>query len=718
MKWTLLILFAASFLFPLSGYSQTAGEIDQILKHTDVEGLKKFRAETNARYIQRQKLLKEFARRYEWPAKIGVNGRAKILFDISPDRKPIYIEPLDSDATITVKSNELYTGGGLALSLHGEGMTAAVFDVGPIMTSHTAFENRATIKDGIFYTSGSSSHPTRVAGQIIASSAYHNDTTYNGTTWGKAMGIAFKANVHGYTTLNHITKANSAAGAGLLASNHSYGTNATNGTIPASFYGPDTRDFDNIMQLAPYYLSIWACGNNNNATAYDRLSDFATTKNGLSVANVLDIANYTGPGDVQRTSSSRGPSDDYRIKPDIAAPGSKQRVLEADATNSNTYAVDAGTSFSAPIVTGAILLFQQHYKNLNGHFMRAATAKGVALHTTFEAGPNPGPDISYGWGLLNTERAVNAITNNGGTALITEETLQNGNSFSRELVASGNEPLMVTISWTDIKGTAVSDNDRTPQLVNDLDSRLQANASTFYPWKLDTANVDGPALRGDNRRDNIERVEISNPVAGQVYTLTVNHKGSLSGGSQNFSVIVTGLEECVATRTISASVNAASTDHQQASSAIIAQNVINKKGEAIYHAGDEVVFNNGFSAADSTLFTAYIEGCTNEYQLRKGAVERYVVTYNSVAPTKPVAEIELSENAVYPNPGNGIFKIKLNAATSGKVQILASDGTAIFNQTFMAQSELEADIKTAAPGVYVLRVFSEDKVLTKKIIKK
>lgn len=704
-------------MFPAVGYSQTSAEIDQILKHTDTEGLKKFGMEANARYVQRQKLLRELAKRHEWPAKIGINGRAKILFDVSPDRKPIYIEPLDSDAAITVRSNELYTGGGLGLNLHGEGMTAAVFDVGPIMTWHTAFENRATVKDGGLYTSGTS-HATSVAGQIVASSAYHNDTTYNGTTWGKAMGIAFKANLHGYTNSDHITKATTAAGAGLLVSNHSYGTNATNGTIPASFYSETTRDFDNIMRLAPYYLSVWACGNNNNATAYDRLSDFATTKNGLSVANVSDIVNYTGPGDVQRTSSSRGPSDDYRIKPDIAAPGSKQRVLEADATNFNLYSVDAGTSFSAPIVTGAILLFQQHYKNLNGHFMRAATAKGVALHTTLEAGPYPGPDISYGWGLMNTERAVNAITNNGGTALITEESLQNGGSFSRELVASGTEPLMVTISWTDIKGTERSDNDRTPQLVNDLDSRLTANTSTFFPWKLDTANVTGPALQGDNRRDNVERIEISNPTAGGVYTLTVNHKGSLVGGAQNFSIIVTGLEECVTSRTILSPVNTSSIDHQQASSIIIAQNAISKNGEAVYHAGNEVLLNDGFASVDSSMFSAYIEGCTDDYQLRKGVIERDVVTYNNVAPAKPLAEVELSENAVYPNPGNGVFKVRLNATPSGKVQIVTSDGTAIFNQPFKAQSEMEVDIKTAAPGTYVLRVFSDDKVLTKKIIKK
>jgi serine protease AprX len=49
---------------------------------------------------------------------------------------------------------------------------------------------------------------------------------------------------------------------------------------------------------------------------------------------------------------------------------------------------------------------------------------------------------------------------------------------------------------------------------------------------------------------------------------------------------------------------------------------------------------------------------------------------------------------------------------------VTSDGTAIFNQPFMTQSEIEVDIKTAKPGVYVLRVVSEDKVLTKKIIKK
>ena len=38
-----------------------------------------------------------------------------------------------------------------------------------------------------------------------------------------------------------------------------------------------------------------------------------------------------------------------------------------------------------------------------------------------------------------------------------------------------------------------------------------------------------------------EKIEIQNPT-GQ-YTITVSHKGNLSGGSQNFSLVVSGVDE-------------------------------------------------------------------------------------------------------------------------------------------------------------------------------
>ena len=107
--------------------------------------------------------------------------------------------------------------------------------------------------------------------------------------------------------------------------------------------------------------------------------------------------------------------------------------------------------------------------------------------------------------------------------------------------------------WTDIAGTptgAVLD-PTTKMLVNDLDLRITKDTSTYYPWKLIAASPSNAATNsGDNNTDNVEKVEVSSPVAGQ-YTITVTHKGTLSS-SQNFSLIISGI---VTTVNIPADVN-------------------------------------------------------------------------------------------------------------------------------------------------------------------
>ena len=596
--------------------AQTAEEIRQIQSKTNLKKLSEFASISEAEYYQKKKRLELHTKQFGWlKNKVTTDGKVMELFDISPDNKPIYIMPLDAQGNVTVKSDKLYTGGGLNLNVHGEGMTVGIWDVFAVKTTHTALEGRDIVMDSVYYdpfeTGGydwRKRHATAVVGQIIASGDYNSDyTDPGGTNQGKAQGIAYKANALSYESNKHIIEANKAAQNGLLVSNHSYAI----GDFGGSYYVSVARDFDNIMYFAPYYLAVWACGNTNSPTLHDQLNEYSVNKNGLAVANSRKLLSYTGPLSVQRGSlSSRGPSDDLRIKPDITAAGTGARVLSTKIGVENFYANGSGTSYASPTVAGGVLLLQQHYKNLNPTFMRSATVKGLILHTAEEAGPNPGPDITFGWGLMNLERAANAITMDGGKSLIKEDSLINGESFSRELVASGSEPLVATICWTDSAGTPVNDNNALRQLVNDLDVRLVSNGITYYPWKLDSTNVENAALTGDNTRDNVEKIEVSAPATGQTFTIIVNHKSQLAGNGQLFSLIVTGLEECVANRNINSTVNFASLDQQQASATITVQNTIRNGGKAIYHAADEVLFKDGFTGFAGAEVRAYLEGCT------------------------------------------------------------------------------------------------------------
>ncbi len=292
---------------------------------------------------------------------------------------------------------------------------------------------------------------------------------------------------------------------------------------------------------------------------YDCISHQGVAKNILTVGAVDDIVNgYSDPLDVDMTDfSCWGPTDDGRIKPDIV--GNGVSLTSSYSSANNAYASGSGTSMSSPNVAGSLLLLQQHYKNLHyGNPMRAATLKALVIHTADEAGPADGPDYMFGWGLMNTASAANVISQDGTITSIMEMTLTNSGSYTFDVsAAGGTPPFVVTICWTDPPGTPIDTevndplNNRTKMLVNDLDVRITDGGSTYYPWFLDPGNPADAAINisdnngNGNNTDNVEQIYIDNPTAGTLYTVEVTHKDFLAGGLQNFSVIVSGINELI-----------------------------------------------------------------------------------------------------------------------------------------------------------------------------
>lgn len=273
-----------------------------------------------------------------------------------------------------------------------------------------------------------------------------------------------------------------------------------------------------------------------------------TSKKTLVVANAEDAIIDSNGNLVSvniHYTSSQGPADDCRIKSDIT--GNGMTLFSSLSTADDAYATYSGTSMASPNVVGSLLLIQQHYHNLNSQYMRRATLKGLALHTADDAGVT-GPDALYGWGLLNTKKAAETISVDGGNAKILELNLQNGQSYQTTFTSDNINHLIASISWTDPPSYNLTTipNDTTPKLVNDLDIRITQNGTTYYPWKL--TGVTTNAL-GDNIVDPFELIDLPN--ASGSYTITITHKGSLYNNSQNFSLIITGIldtqSDCVAT---------------------------------------------------------------------------------------------------------------------------------------------------------------------------
>ncbi len=539
--WLLLLFFASTWAF-----SQTNQERQEITSRYDLPSLTALekRLDAHEKAQKQEALLTAQQRGLETRVVLPDGGIAELQY-IADDGSPIYFRTFNVNAAISTRANYLNSGGGLGLNIDGQNMTAYVWDGGHARVSHQEYDgpggsNRVTIQDAA--SEGGTQlnfHAAHVTGTITASGVQSN-----------AKGMAPQSRVRGYMWNNDIAEATAAAANGMLLSNHSYGFRSD--LVPDYYFGAyigESRDWDEVMYNAPFYLMVVAAGNDGNTnyngsplngnSAYDKLTGHSTSKNNMVVANAQD-ANIDGNGNLIsvniNSSSSEGPTDDLRIKPDITGNGTS--VTSTYESSNTAYGTITGTSMASPNVTGSLLLLQQHHNNLNGSYMRAATLKGLALHTADDAGPS-GPDAVYGWGLMNTKRAAEAISDEGVNTIIDELTLSSGQSYTITVDANGIDDLMASISWTDLPGTATTaTNSSTPRLVNDLDIRVTQGGSTFSPYRLTSITTNGT---GDNSVDPYERVDVSG--ASGTYTITVTHKGSLSSGSQNFSLIVTGITD-------------------------------------------------------------------------------------------------------------------------------------------------------------------------------
>jgi subtilisin-like proprotein convertase family protein len=482
--------------------------------------------------------------KHNFPATfIGSDSSFNQLQGVTDSGIPLYYQTNNNGCATTIRATNLYSGGSLGLNVQGQNMIAGVWDGGATRIDHDHFQGRVLQKDNS--TMGLSSHATHVTGTICQ----------NKTNSPISRGMAFDSSVWANDWNSDTLEAIEQAQEGLLVSNHSYGFGAFDAQgaliLPVYFFGAyiqTSRNWDLIMNQFPNYLMVTAAGNDRQSAnlmtdkggGYDILSGTKISKNNIVVGAINNMPSYTNSNSpVMSNFSSWGPCDDGRIKPDLVAKGVNVSSTTSLGSVSATTTM-SGTSMASPSIAGGLLLLQQHYNNVNGNFMLAATLKGLALHTASEAGSSIGPDYRFGWGVLNCTAAADVISKNGLTSRIQELTLNPGQTIVLNVrAAGGNIPLMASISWNDPAGTTNNGiiDSRLPALVNDLNLRLSKGEDLFFPWKLDPANPANAATKGDNLVDPFERVEVMN--ASGSYTVVISHKGSMAT-PQKFSLIVSG----------------------------------------------------------------------------------------------------------------------------------------------------------------------------------
>ncbi|TVZ16274.1 putative secreted protein (Por secretion system target) [Maribacter sp. MAR_2009_72] len=688
--------------------------IDQRLKitgNTNISTLDNFKTNLQLEYDAKTLRIKKLAAQNNWKLNETLeNGKKVSLQEIGDDGTPLYYETYADEAGLVSRATTLNTNGLLGLNLDGENLEVGVWDSGVALENHVEYTTRMQIGDE---GAEVDRHATLVTGSIISTGLKR-----------EAKGVANKAKVVSHDWSRDKIEVAEAAANGMLLSNHSYGIMADR--VPDWYFGAYTKvaqDWDKIMYNAPYYLMVSAAGNaqksNDNALplfgktkdGYDVLLGFTLAKNGITVAGANSEIDKHGNLKKATVSaySSFGPVDDGRIKPDLAGNGSS--ILSTDSYSSTSYNISSGTSMATPGVTGSLLLLQQYHEELYGSYMRAATLKGLALHTADDVDA-PGPDYKMGWGVMNSKQAAELLFNKDFSSYIAEETLEQDTTFSMEVRADEGQTLSVSISWTDVACTFVNKgelNNTTKALVNDLDIRITQDGKTFLPWKLDPAKASNAASNGDNEVDPFERIDIPN--AKGDYTITVTHKGKLQNNLQEFSLILSGAKMNACTVEAPEKIEIETVDDAQLNFSW-EQNTdalyeVQYKQEGENEWTTEYVSENSFSwnglIKEQTYTLRVRSFCSQNVASEYG----YAVTF-TFSGEETVLESFNTLNAasevaftVFPNPAFDEIQLNVNTTDTTMYRIVSTNGVAL-KMDKVTNSRI--DVSDLPPGLYVLQV--------------
>lgn len=710
-------------------HAQSTSKIQHIQSKYDARTLSTVQEEFSRDFTKKSKTLKAFAKERGLEISATLKDGSQIeLIDIGADGTPLYYSTFSDNTSMVSRANALYEGGLLDLGISGQGMKVGVWDSGKALLTHQEYNSRATQGDN---TAAISPHATMVLGSMIAKGINS-----------QAKGVAYNA-----TAISSDWKADkveviAAAANGLLLSNHSYGIRPD--FVPDWYFGAYiqvSKDWDRIMYNAPYYLMVTAAGNSQkqkyneapisgkSTDGFDLLLGFSTSKNGINVAAVESEIDKNGilVNAAVASYSSHGPTDDGRIKPDIAGCGAN--ILSTQSSGDKNYDTYSGTSMAAPGITSAMLLLQEYYDRLNGTFMKAATLKGLVLHSADDVAA-PGPDYKMGWGVMNAKKAAELMVNNEYSSLIIEESLAQGETYSITVDARVGEAFIASVSWTDPVGDFVNKgalNDLSAALVNDLDIRVTKNNVVSLPWKLDPRNANAPAVKGDNLVDPFEKIQIAN--ATGTYTITVSHKGTLTNENQLFSLIVSGA-------------STSNCDVVAPSGFIMGNtstNAINISWDGIedsffevqYKKENDVEWNTTFSETNTVALENLAVGSTYIVQLRTNCTinifseysETFTFIFEGELTDDPFQDEEQDQTlvpsdklkfSVHPNPTTDQITIDGQLSNNAYYSIVSSTGT-LLKKGKAEYNDIKVD--DLSSGFYSLTIFEDGEQQSMKFIK-
>jgi hypothetical protein len=500
------------------------------------------------------------------------------------------------------------------MGLYGQGQIAAVADTGldvgttgPAMSDD--FEGRIVAGQAICAQFGGRStwndvdgHGTHVSGSVLGNGVLSGSQPGANNYASSYAGVAPKARIVFQSVDNggdpglecvpsnlkdYLIKP--AYDQGARVHNNSWGGRTGDDNNPWGGYNSLAQAADQAAWAYKDMLIVFAAGNggrddnSNGVVDPDSIYSPGTAKNVLTVGasennrpeKTLTWSSFSGfpanPIVNDRVAnningmaafSSRGPTDDGRIKPDITAPGtyiiSTRSHDPAAGTGwgvvDNHYIYNGGTSMAAPLTSGAVILAREWLNKF-----RSATSPSAALLKALlingAANMSPGqygtgntqeipytlPNTTTGWGRVDL--AASLMPSGNQQVWLRDETsgLSTSSTKSYPFNLPNTTPkgrLSITLVWTDYPGSPSAGK----ALVNDLDLEVIAPDGKHYYGNAGLY-TGGSCLRNSqwDACNTVEGVRITEALSGS-YTVVVRG-ANVPNGPQPFALVVTG--DCV-----------------------------------------------------------------------------------------------------------------------------------------------------------------------------